>query len=1047
MQTSKAIFDRISSRRQNWITEEEVRKGWLLALEETLNIEFHAERRRNDASFRHVVIEFKNNGLFNSSTNSSAFKEAIYERLLPYILTRAQSENIHSETFLGIATDSHHIVFSTVKNGNIFPGPLMPVNYDSIKLLVTELSRTSRIGFSSSNLITELGHTSDVGRNLMQALADSLTPQLNSSETVKTRMLFEEWRTLFGQVANLTANQVSEITSSIPFNLNIRKSEKIPATLFVIHTYNSLVMKLLAAEILASSGFASFSDFAATAATLSDSLLIRTLKNDIEKGKLFSSNGINGFVEEAIFGWYLDNNDIEKIVQPVRLLLIQLSTFRFDTIEYSATGDVLKQFYQDLVPEVLRKSLGEFYTPDWLVECFFDKAAEDYTVTTRLLDPTCGSGSFLMAAIERKKKLASQLNLSPSATLDSILDSVWGFDLNPLAVQTARVNYLISIADLLRQVPGKQIEIPVLLADAVYSPAPDPTDGTKIVEYVIGSSTANLRVELPSAIVLNRKLLDQIFEVMGECVELDMSFEVVAQLLKDRQLIEADRAGDLLAPLEKTYGRVLELHHKQWNGIWFRIVRNFFWSAVAGNFDLIIGNPPWVKWSNLPEVYRERIKPTCEKYDIFSSNPHHGGNELDISGMISYTVADKWLRESGKLAFVLTQTHFQSPSSEGFRRFKINNEFNLTPRWVEDLKEIRPFPEAANKTALCFFEKTRGEQTRYPIPYTIWRATEGFARVIPENISKDEALARTVRLPWEATPVGGLGSPWAILPPGRFNQLSSINRPSQWVQGRKGITADLNGIYFVDLIAVNDEERLVQIETRPEAGRNDIGPKRRFWVEPDLLYPLLKGAADFSAFKVTRRHNLFTFIPNAGIQRSDYASAERIVTALRLTNSYFENYRSVLQERSTYRTRMPGAPYFAIYNVGDYTFSPFKVFWAEQSGHFKAAVASGMQVPIVGNRSFVPDHKIFFVDFNDENEAHYLCCMLNNPVVAEYLYSHNISIQVGNIFKHLDLPRYDSRNANHLRLVQVSRELHVLDDEDQRATLIAEAATLSNTCL
>ena len=44
--------------------------------------------------------------------------------------------------------------------------------------------------------------------------------------------------------------------------------------------------------------------------------------------------------------------------------------------------------------------------------------------------------------------------------------------------------------------------------------------------------------------------------------------------------------------LKTTYDQVLALHRQNWNGIWFRIVRNFFWSATAGQFDAIVGNPP-----------------------------------------------------------------------------------------------------------------------------------------------------------------------------------------------------------------------------------------------------------------------------------------------------------------------------------------------------------------------------------------------------------------------------------------------------------------------
>src|SRR5690606_17741514 len=138
------------------------------------------------------------------------------------------------------------------------------------------------------------------------------------------------------------------------------------------------------------------------------------------------------------------------------------------------TSDVLRDFYQDLVPETLRKSLGEFYTPQWLVESAVDKALISDWIKTRVLDPTCGSGSFLIDIIRRKRLAAEAAGLSPSKTVAMLADTVWGFDLNPLAVQSARTNFLMAVADLLKATPGQQIEIPVLLADAIYSPAPPP---------------------------------------------------------------------------------------------------------------------------------------------------------------------------------------------------------------------------------------------------------------------------------------------------------------------------------------------------------------------------------------------------------------------------------------------------------------------------------------------------------------------------------------------------------------------------------------------
>ena len=74
--------------------EEEVRLAWVRALESVLGITFDAERGKLDLSYNNVVIEFKGPGKFNGKTTSPAFREALYKRLLPYILQTAEEENI-----------------------------------------------------------------------------------------------------------------------------------------------------------------------------------------------------------------------------------------------------------------------------------------------------------------------------------------------------------------------------------------------------------------------------------------------------------------------------------------------------------------------------------------------------------------------------------------------------------------------------------------------------------------------------------------------------------------------------------------------------------------------------------------------------------------------------------------------------------------------------------------------------------------------------------------------------------------------------------------
>ena len=1021
--------------------EEEVRLAWVRALESTLGIVFDAERGNRDLSYNNVVIEFKGPGKFNGRVTSPAFQEALHDRLLPYIRQTAAQEHIDESDYIGIAIDDNHVAFAQVVDGAITHQSLLPVTTTTFGMVVEACRTSYRRAITASNLIQDFGHRSPLGQALMRAMDDALSDATTSQMTGKIRMLFEEWRTLYGQVADLSAEQLKGVNGTLRFARS-RSSSQVPGRLFVVHTFNSLLIKLLAAEIVAAQGLASGRTFAGELIAIEDDEeLFRRIRDDIENGGFFEATGLRGFVEEAIFSWYLDTighqHHGSAICTSIRKVVLKLSLYRTDRLDHSR--DVLRDFYQDLVPEVLRKTLGEFYTPDWLVEFTSDQAKVADWVHTRALDPTCGSGSFLVEMIRRKRAAAAAINMPAERTVRMILESVWGFDLNPLAVQVSRTNFLMAIADLLKEVPGQQLEIPVLLADAVYSPARLPDSDESFVEYQVGSEVANLKVLVPAELAVDRQRLDEVFEVMGDVVEEDADYAGCETALAERGILNCKEIGNWRYPLKRTYEQVLRLHRESWNGIWFRIIRNFFWSSTAGKFDLIVGNPPWVRWSKLPNAYRDRAKPTCEQYEIFSETPHHGGNELDISGMIVYTTADKWLKPNGVLSFVITQTHFQSPSSQGFRRFRINSTFRLAPTAVIDMKALKPFPEAANKTSVAVFRKTT-EAPKFPVQYRVWTAATGSKRAVPTTLPMAAVMKRVEVQTMEAHPVGSEGSPWAVLSPGRFTAVSRIRGRSTWVHGRKGITADLNAVYFVSVEGSNKSEGLVKIATRPESGRTDIGDARSFWVEPTLLYPLLKGASDFETCYLRKRdERVVAFVPNDGITRDAYEDARRRMDgACPRTKRYFKHYERWLRKRSTWSKRMPNAPYYAIYNVGAYTFAPYKVIWAEQSGRFEAAVARGGNVPILGLRPYIPDHKIFFVDFEGADPAHYLCGLLASSLVKEFVESHNVSIQVGNIFKHMRLPAFDGSEKAHRRLAGLVERAHEEDDGSAREALVDE---------
>jgi hypothetical protein len=1051
MSSTETAFAHIAAKRNRpWKNEEEVRLAWVAGLEAAMDIHFDAERAKKDSSYNKVIIEFKAPGFFKGSKSSAKFKEATDKRLLPYIQREAAKSGIPAEDYIGIAIDGDHVCFVQVRADTIYSQHLVPFSPYAVTLVIEAIKADTRRAITADNLLADFGHRSANARSLMQAMSDALAAELAVNGNSKIKMLYEEWRTLYGQVADMSALQADAINGEMGCSWKGQAEQAMAGRLFIIHTYNSLLIKLLAAEIVSAHGLTSTKQPAqAMAALLDNTSLLDALDQDIEHAGIFVQAGIYGFVEEAIFSWYLDvarsTTHAESLLSALRGVMSSLSMYRTDCMTH--TRDVLRDLYQGLVPGRLRQSLGEFYTPDWLVDFTMDSAEQGPWLGKRVLDPTCGSGAFLVATLRRIRDEATKAKWSTEQIVRHLCTSVWGFDLNPLAVQTARVNFLMEIAELLKKVPGQTLEIPVLLADAIYSPAPAPEKGQDVVKYQIGSQTAGLDITLPAALAFNRVRLDQVFAQMGEDVESGLTYEEAEMRLRAAELVSASEADEWHPSLKHTYNQILALHRQQWNGIWFRIVRNFFWSATAGHFDCIVGNPPWVRWSKLPDAYRERVKPTCEHYGIFSKNKRHGGNELDISAMITYTTSDKWLKVNGRLAFVITGTIFKNPSSAGFRHFKLeptsDKSLHLVPISVDDMKAVKPFSDAANHTVVAVFDKSP-KPGSYPVPYRLWDSAPGFTKTIPPSLPLSAVKERVVITAKEAAPVDDEGSPWAVLTKGRFNILKGLSGECAWVAGRKGITTDLNGVYFVPVL--QDNGTVVQIRSRPEAGKKALGAVKTAWVEPTLLYPLVKGAGDFESCYLrinnpsTVHEKLYAFVPNVGIDKTDYTASEIAMngSTLAKTKAWFSVYKVLLQERSTYRRQMYEAPFYAVYNVGDYTFQPWKVVWPEMSTNFYAAVAGSSIVPAVGSRPYVPDHKVYFAGFDNKEPAHFLCGILNTSMVREWVGSHTISIQIGDVFKHMNLPEYDAKNTAHAALSKLVEKAHGEHDKKKRVVLVAQ---------
>ncbi len=412
-------------------------------------------------------------------------------------------------------------------------------------------------------------------------------------------------------------------------------------------------------------------------------------------------------------------------------------------------------------------------------------------------------------------------------------------------------------------------------------------------------------------------------------------------------------------------------------------------ARAIGRVSHIAGNPPWVKWSQLPASCASSIRRLCPSVNVLSGDHYVGGIEADVSGLITHLAAARWLAPGGRMAFYLPTSLFSTEAGEGFRRMTDSTGAPIAAfERVEDLRRWKPFPGVAATASLVLMRG--GQQTRYPVRYEVAGAT-GSDRLLACP------LPGTNNGPW----LRGTSEDHAL-----WARLFDASSRSQY-QARKGVTTDCNGVYFVRVIDARDG--LALIENDPSLGRRPGIEQVRAWVEDTHLFPLMRGKG-LDRFRVCLDDGWCVLLP----QRGMYGDESLPHTAPR-TWAFLQRFEAVLRDRGSYRRYQKGKPFWSVWSTGPYTFARWKVLWREMSGRrFCAAVAGEANVAGRAPRPIVPDHKLYFVPVSTPGEAHYLSGILNAPEVARAVSSYAAQLSLGvSVIESLRIPAFDPGAALH----------------------------------
>ena len=975
-----------------------------------------------------MVVEYEAPGRLRDRVEHGPTARAI-KQARDYVEGVARQECQQVHRLIGVVVDGCYFIYVRKAEGHWTDPEVEPVNEQSVaRFLRLLVSLTSGKALLPDNLVQDFGSNTIYAQRIASSLYQSISEALDDGQVDVVDKLFEQWQTFFGEVTGYEEgstplrNRPELRQFARGMGLDVQTVDP-PRLFFTVHTYFALLIKLIAYYAL--SRFVSgFGTRFGSMHQLGDDDLKREIE-ELECGGIFRTLGIRNFLEGDFFKWYLHTWNA-SVANAVRTLLERLKDYDPGTLEVSPeqARDLLKKLYHRLMPREIRHDLGEYYTPDWLAEHVLNELGYEGQTDKRLLDPACGSGTFLVLAIKRLRERCFRGGLNEQETLETILNNVVGIDLNPLAAIAARTNYLLALGDLLVH-RTREIDIPVYLADSILTPAA----GQQLFNqdrYEI--NTAVGQFDIPSCLK-RQDQINNLCNLLEECVANSVQMPVFVDRARELLRIPKDdwtgRSGGAGAEtiLRGLYGRLCALHTAGLDGIWPRILQNAFMPLFLGRFEFIAGNPPWVNWERLPEHYKLKIGPIWKRFSLF---PHRGfrailgGAKDDISVIMLYVCLADLCCNDGHLGFLITQSVLKaSGGGQGFRRLRLNDTCPLRMVRAEDYSDFQPFEGATNRTAAVYI--ARGEPTEYPVDYSVWQKTSRGA--IGQDATLSEVMGRVRVLPYAAVPVNPDDdtSAWMTGRPEALETLRRLCGSSQY-QSRKGVYASVNGVFWVTRIQDRPDGKVI-VQNHVAGSRRPIRPATAA-VEPDCLYPLLRGR-DVARWKAAPSLEIIiTHTRESGLNAIPESRLQRNFPGLFKYLKHFEGvqrrsglFRRYCTRRSGGRTIETG-PFYSMFDIGPYTFSPWKVVFRE--------ISTGLTAAVVGpadGKPVIPDHKLVLVPADSEEEAHYLAGILNSCTVGFFAASYTIGTQFStHLFEYVHIPVWNAEDARMRSIARDARE-------------------------
>ena len=601
-----------------------------------------------------------------------------------------------------------------------------------------------------------------------------------------------------------------------------------------------------------------------------------------------------------------------------------------------------------------------------------------------LLDPACGSGAFLVHALEELAALLVRLGdtrSSSTARRALLTRCIFGVDINPTAVWLCELRLWLSVIiesdddDPLNVTPLPNLDRQIRIGDSLAGL----TEGER-VPLAPGIRIARLRERYARASGTRKRTLARVLDrAERDRAIASMEAHIASAVAARRELLIQSRSRDLFGrrqpPDSSARARITEIRERLRQ---LRARRRtladggalpFAWSSrfpdviARGGFDLVIGNPPWVRLHRIPPEDRASLR---ARYSVFGHAAWQRGALLAGAGSGFAAQADlsalfversvALLTRGGTLALLLPAKLWRALAGGGVRRLLTEQTQLLA---LEDWSESRAAFNATVYPSVVIARKKENppsdQAARSGAPSSHSATPHPAPPIAAAVRRRDGSLRWTIpahQLPLE----GDSAAPWLIVPPDvrvAFDRLqesgtalaeSHLGRPSL------GVKCGCNDAFIVSV-------------TRREAGLARVSAAgREGVVEASMLRPLIRGESVGSD-------------PSEFILWTHSAGG----APLNRLPPHAERWLDPWQRRLRARTDIRGGMrWWSLFRTAAASSSTARVIWADFGRVPRARVIPAGNPAVAINSCYV-------LSCRDANDAHALTALLNSPLAAAWL--------------------------------------------------------------